>query len=714
VQLPPDYTERVYAGVLGKIVGVYLGRPFEGWTYERIMSELGEIEYYVNEKRNTPLVVADDDISGTFTFLRALPDYGNQRDITSMQIGQTWLNYLIENRTVLWWGGLGNSTEHTAYLRLKSGIPAPHSGSIALNSRTVAEQIGAQIFIDGWGMVAPGDPELAADLAGRAGRVSHDGEAIYGAQVWAALIAQAFVESNLDTMLNTSLALIPGHSVIRRLISEIRELHAAEPDWHKARAWLAHHYGYDKYGGNCHIVPNHGVMMLGLLYGGGDFQRSLLVTNTSGWDTDCNSGNVGCLLGVWKGLGGIDDGPDWRGPVADCLYLPTADGGRCVTDALQEAYAVVNVGRALAGYEPVRPKGGVRFHFEMPGSVQGFQAEQSQEGSNTLVLENVAGHSAAGTRSLALRYRHLALGRPARVSTATFTPPSTRGVAYSLIASPTLYAGQSIRARLSADEAQEPVSCRLYLNVYSGQDQLTRLYAPTTTLQPGGSHVLSWAVPDTGGQPIAAVGLEFGSSSGARADGCVYLDYLTWEGTPRTTLGRPSDGGSMWVQAWTNGLDHFGRPRGDEVYRLVQDRGTGLAIQGTREWQDYSVSAQVTPHMATMAGLCARVQGMMRYYALVLCQDNFVRLIKVLDGTQILTEAAMTVKWETTYALRLEVIGTRLLASIDGEPFFTVEDTHQPLISGAVAMLCQEGRAAVGAVTVEPALPEPIQGATIR
>ena len=43
MSLPGDYLERVYAGVLGKMIGVYLGRPFEGWTYERIMAELGEI-----------------------------------------------------------------------------------------------------------------------------------------------------------------------------------------------------------------------------------------------------------------------------------------------------------------------------------------------------------------------------------------------------------------------------------------------------------------------------------------------------------------------------------------------------------------------------------------------------------------------------------------------------------------------------------------------
>ena len=45
-----DYAERVYAGVLGKVIGVYLGRPFEGWSYERIQSELGDIEGYVHNK----------------------------------------------------------------------------------------------------------------------------------------------------------------------------------------------------------------------------------------------------------------------------------------------------------------------------------------------------------------------------------------------------------------------------------------------------------------------------------------------------------------------------------------------------------------------------------------------------------------------------------------------------------------------------------------
>src|SRR5438552_15984070 len=99
---------------------------------------------------------------------------------------------------------MGNSTEHTAVLRLKQGTDAPESGSIRTNGKTVAEQIGAQIFIDGWAMVAPGDPELAAGRARRAASVSHDGGAVYGAQVIGAREAQAFVARDLGRLLDAA------------------------------------------------------------------------------------------------------------------------------------------------------------------------------------------------------------------------------------------------------------------------------------------------------------------------------------------------------------------------------------------------------------------------------------------------------------------------------------------------------------------------------
>ena len=117
--LPADYRERAYAAVLGKLIGVYLGRPFESWTYERITRELGPIDYYVHDRLDCPLVVTDDDVAGTFTFIRALEDHGARADLTAREIGETWLNYIVEQRAILWWGGNGNSTEHTAWLNLK-------------------------------------------------------------------------------------------------------------------------------------------------------------------------------------------------------------------------------------------------------------------------------------------------------------------------------------------------------------------------------------------------------------------------------------------------------------------------------------------------------------------------------------------------------------------------------------------------------------------
>jgi hypothetical protein len=702
MSIPHDYVERVYAGVLGKIIGVYLGRPFEGWSYERIMSELGQVWYYVHEKRGLPLIVTDDDVAGTFTFLRALPDYGNSRDLTPAQIGQTWLNYVVEGRTVLWWGGLGNSTEHTAFLRLKDGIEAPRSGSMELNGEVVAEQIGAQIFIDGWAMVAPGDPELAADLACRAASVSHDGEAIYGAQVLAAMEAQAFVESDIGELIDVGVSFIPADSVIYRMIGDLREWRVRETDWRRAFRLLAADYGYDKYGGNCHIVPNHGLIMLSLLYGDDDFQRTLMIVNTCGWDTDCNSGNVGCLMGIKNGLAGIDAGPDWRGPVADRLYLPTADGGRAITDAATETYHIVNIGRALAGEAPVAPKEGARFHFELPGAVQGFRPEDSAESRDTVALGNVVGYSRRGERSLALRYHHVAPGRVARVATATFIPPEAIEMpGYGLLAAPTLYAGQTVRAGIAADEGnQTPVACHLYLRAYGADDELVRTYGPGTALKPGATHEFAWCVGDTDGAPIAEVGVEIRSER--RVDGTVYLDYLTWDGAPDVVLTRPAGGGTMWRRAWVDGVDRYSI-WWPEPYRLVQSCGTGLLIQGTREWTDYRVRADVTPHMVRSAGIGARVQGMRRYYALLLCNDGKARLVKALDGNTVLAEMDFAWKFGDTHDLALEAVGTRLRAWVDGDRIFELDDADRPLTGGAVALLCEEGRTATQAVEVRPA-----------
>ena len=131
---------------------------------------------------------------------------------------------------------MGNSTEHTAFLRWEEGIEAPRSGSRALNGKVVSEQIGAQIFIDGWAMVSPGDPDQAADLARRAASVSHDGEAIYGAQVIAAMQAMAFVQSDIDSIIDTAIRFMPRASITFVLLAEVRVWTAGVTAWVKSRS----------------------------------------------------------------------------------------------------------------------------------------------------------------------------------------------------------------------------------------------------------------------------------------------------------------------------------------------------------------------------------------------------------------------------------------------------------------------------------------------
>lgn len=693
--LPADFLERVYAGVLGKIIGVYLGRPFEGWGHADIEAKIGEIDYYVHERLNQPLIVTDDDVTGTFAFLRALPEHGFPARLTPEQVGETWMNGLIENRTILWWGGMGMSTEHTAFLRMKHGVRPPHSGSIATNGQVVAEQIGAQIFIDGWGMVCPNDPAQAAAYAEAAARVSHDGEAVYAAILIAVLAALAFGESDIDQLIDGGLASIPADCLIAKMAADIRAWHREGLDWRQGFALLDENYGYAKYGGNCHVIPNHGLILHALLHGGGDFSRSLMIVNTCGWDTDCNSGNLGCLLGIRNGLAGLEDGPDWRGPVADRMYLPAADGRFGITDALTEAVRIVNYAHALRGLtEPVRPKEGAKFHFGLPGAAQGFMPVDDARTRGVVELTNAEG------RHLAIRYRQLATGRVARVGTATFIPAEAAKMSgYGLIASPTLYPGQTIAARVFADANNAaPVEVALYLGHYDEADEVKRLSNDAVSLEPGESAHLTFLVPDLDGFPVCEVGVEIVSER--RVDGTVFLDHLTWDGAPNVAFKRPA-GGQMWKRAWVDGLSHF--VEWGEPYRLIQDEGTGLAIQGGPDWADLSVAAVVVPHMVARGGLAVRVQGMRRWVALLLYPDQTLRLVRSLAEETTLASVPLPWSFGDAIFLRLEVEGNRYRGYVGKELKIEVED--DALADGAVALVVTEGRMATDVVRVTPPTP---------
>lgn len=676
----PLYAERVYAGVLGKLIGVYLGRPVENWSYERITEEIGTIHRYIHKERGRLLVITDDDISGMFTFLRALEDCGCKPDITSADMGDSWLNYLIEKTTILWWGGLGNSTEHTAYLRLKRGIKAPQSGSIACNGVVVAEQIGAQIFIDGWGLICPGDPEAAASFAERAARVSHDGEAIYGARAVAAMVAQAFVEPRIEGLIETALRQMPPSSTLAKVIHDLISWTSQEADWRENRARLEAEYGYSHFLGQCPLIPNHGLIILSLLQGKGDFDDSMTIVNTSGWDTDCNSGNVGAILGVRGGLEAFNK-QDWRGPVADRLYVPSAEGGRSITDAGTEALWVANLGRKLARLEPITPKIGARFHFEFAGSVQGWQAQA--EGSA------IVQHDAARK---ALRIAKTGV-EPARAATPTFVPPEIKDLksGYVLVANPTLYPSQVLKAKIFAED--QAASGRLFLERYDSEDLSVRVDGPEFSLNSGEDTELSWLIPDTDGYPIHRIALEV-------REGEVFLDWMDWKGVPDTEF--PTRPGTMTGRMWAKSLDRFEHLR-DKYDYLTHNEGFGLLTQGHRDWKDYRIVCRITPKMAVAGGIAVRAQGLRRWLAFVFSGENQVAIIKELNGRKQLAQT--TFQWEPfkDYDVEVEVKGSLIRAWIDGRLILTADDTDSVLTGGAFGFIVEEGCLGAGVPRISPA-----------
>ena len=553
------------------------------------------------------------------------------------------------------------------------------------NGKVVAEQIGAQIFIDGWAMVSPADPDRAVQLADAAARVSHDGEAVYGARVVAAMESMAFVERDTDRLIDAALGYIPPDSVIARMIDDLRGWHAQDTDWRASRAKLAERYGYDKYGGNCHVVPNHGLIILALLHGEDDFSETLKIVNSCGWDTDCNSGNVGCLMGIKEGLAGIDSGLekglDWRGPVADRVYLPTADGGRAISDCANEALQVINMGRSLAGKEALAPKDGAQFHFSFAGSVQGFQVTDGEA-----ELGNVALPS--GERAL-----RIDSSAEARVGSPVFIPSKEiaeyfENRVYPLMASPRIFPGQTVEATLSTQT--DGAQANLFLSYYGEDDEPAKFDSDTVELKAGERTRLSFTVPALPG-PIFSAGVRLLGPAEA-----VCLEAMKWSGAPEFRLERPAHRGTMWRRAWVNGVDML--TKGTEMFRLVQNQGIGLLMQGTREWRDYSLTAEVTPHLVKRSGIAVRVQGLTRFYGLLLAPGNRVQLVRMLHGEEVLGEGDFEWNFGETYELSLQVHGDRLIGRADGSAL--IEVTDDALDGGAVGLVIEEGRLGIDRVEV--------------
>ena len=720
MNLDKVFEEKVYAGVLGKIIGVYLGRPFEGWYYDRIMEELGPINYYVNDKLDFPIHVTDDDLTGTFRFINALKHFNFDKNISPKQIGQTWLNYCLENQTVLAWAGKGILTEESAYMNLKQGIHAPESGSIAKYGKVIAEQIGAQIFIDGWGMVSPGDPEQAVDLAKRAGSVSHDGESVYGAQVVAAMEAYAFIEKDIKKIIENSKKFVPNDSTIYKLISDIQDWSSGNLDWEQARSKIEDKYGYSKFPGNCHIVPNHALIILSLLFGDDDFQKSLIIVNTAGWDTDCNSGNVGCILGIKNGLEGIKQGPDYITPVNDIIYLPTAYDSETMTDALLESQNIINITRKMNGLESKVIKNNARYNFEMETSTQGWMVDKSNDNNLNTSLSNVDYKSDNGTRALQVSFNNLSFVLASEIYVDSFFPEwftklegyqVQRYFHYDYVACPIVYSGQKIKTEIIS-QSEKDLRINLFIKYWGEEDKLIKLSSDDFNLRSKENNTIEWVVPDTFANPIGQIGISINSDD--NVSGKILINYLNISGTPKMTFRRPDHideykrgifykeevYGQLWKRAWVNDVDKW-QYRHNESFKVVRGIGRGHIMTGSETWKDYTISSKISIPLASAAGLIVRSQGLKRYYSLELTSENKLKINKMEYELKTLNEIDFNLEYFKEYDLKFKVDGNKLQGYVDNQLLIEAEDSSNPFEEGMMGFLTENGAIQSNSISIE-------------
>ena len=671
-----DYEKQVYSAVLGKTIGVYMGRPFEGWWKDAIESKWGSVDRYVNEDVGKPLIVADDDISGTFTFVKALSDWaGDPRAIDPAFFGETWRNYLIEGRTILWWGGVSVSTEHTAWMRLKQGVPSPESGSMRRNGRIVAEQIGAQIFIDAFGMVAPGDPDLAERFADGAARVSHDGEAVLAAKVVARMVAAAFVEKDMEKVLDIGAATLPSDSLVAQVHRDVRTWAREDGDWRKTYDRIFEKYGYGKYGGNCHVIPNHAVMVMAWSYAGSDFFEAQRIVNTAGWDTDCNAANVGTVSALVAGLDHICDRYDFRTPFADRLIIPTADGTDSVTDCLRVARIIAALGRRVMGWGGATSPSKPLHSFEQPGSLHGWMPE----GNAKCTVHNAQCKEGA----ICIHF-----SGPCRLSTPVSVSSGQSG-SYSTPNVPWLYRGMTATVRGRTGSVPAGASLRAFARHADG----TISQSEPLALAEDTPFELRWTLEGPK-VPSAAI-LDFGLEINAPADatGTVFVESIDYGGEVRLDYGdewNPKHWGDG-IDGWIDGMHRILGAFSDDSEpqrRLGSDGDPCVYVTGNRSWGDQSLACRFNVHAADRAGIVLRWQGMRRHYAFLFKKERVV-LLRQNYGETILAEALYAIPENEMVDLEARADGVRLALLVNGETVLEAEDAT--FGTGGAGFFVQQG-----------------------
>ena len=678
--IPENYSEKVYAGFLGMNVGIRLGAPLEPaeWSYERILQIHGDIKGYVKDYN---MFSADDDANGPMFFIRALYDDAYDRELSAEDVGKAWLNYCREGIGMIWWGGEEVSSEHRSYLNLKRGIAAPKSGSVEQNGIVLAEQIGGQIFIDSWGLIFPDNIEKAVHYSEMAASVSHDIEGLYGARFMAACISKAFSAKSVDDIIQTGLSVIPEDSTYAKVVNAVIAFHQQNPDDFRAcRMYLEEEWGYDKYPGICHIIPNAGVCILSLLYGKGDFARTIEIATMCSWDTDCNAGNVGTIVGV---LGGIESIPaHYRQPINDCIVASSVSGYLNIVDIPTFSSELALLGYKMAGEIPPEnlqekvKQGEVFFDFELPGSTHGFRTDNPFK---TILKPN----DTVGQGSLEVIIDRMYGEDQSKIFYKPFyRREDFQDEKYKPTFAPTAYSGQQVSVDVYLDKWQ---GSEIYLTPYI-RNTFTKecMMLDKIELTDQEWNKVTFTLPDTDGTMIDEVGymIESPSIPTNRTFGALYLKNFHIYGNANYTI----DFSKQAIEYKC--VTPFAHQNGqwlldDQKMKCITEENTS-SYTGNYYTKDAIMEAVIQPINGVSHNLIFRAQGIQRHYLVGFDGENQVSLTKNDFGYTRLSSVPFEWKSDTQYNFRVEFKGENIRFFIDDQ--LVIEYVDDYLSSGMIGL----------------------------
>ena len=291
-----EYRSKMKAGWLGQMAGVGWGAPTE-FNFNGMIIPEDKVPAWEPNMINQHY---QDDIYVEMTFLKTLEDYGF--DVSIRQAGIDFAN----SRYMLW-----HANKYGRY-NLRAGIAPPYSGHPKYNSH--ADDIDYQIEADYSGLIAPGLPQTVIDLGEKFGRLMNYGDGLYGGQFVGAMYAEAFFEKDISKIIEAGLRCIPPESQYAEAIRDVIQWHQENPDdWQKTWQLIEDKYNlnhdYRKFSCsgtnpefNIDAKINGAYIVMGLLYGEGDMDQTIIVSMRCGQDSDCNPSNAAGILATSLGL----------------------------------------------------------------------------------------------------------------------------------------------------------------------------------------------------------------------------------------------------------------------------------------------------------------------------------------------------------------------------------------------------------------------------